>query len=164
MSKKNIVESNIGLVRSVVSKFVKENLEDSDLFSIGCEGLIKAAGTFDSSKSKFSTWATRIIKQKIIDELRKNKKNNINSFSSLGLEKEDQLVESKQISNFPSHIICSIIKNSKDEEKKIVNLYYLEQKTLSDIAKQLKISKEGVRKKIQRAITNIRGDLVSKGF
>jgi len=150
MCKKNLVESNIGLVKSVVSKFVKDNLEDSELFSVGCEGLIKAANTFDSKKAKFSTWATRIINQKIIDELRKKK--NINSC----VLNENHLIEKK--SSFPSHIICSIIKGSTDSEK-IVSLYYLEQKTLSDISKQLNISKEGVRKKIQRAIVNIREKL-----
>ena len=153
MCKKNIVESNIGLVKSVVSKFVKNNIEDSELFSIGCEALMKAATSFDHKKAKFSTWATRIIYQKIIDELRKNKKN----IKSCSLE-ESHLID-KKISNFPSHVVCSMIRESDSDSEKIVNLYYLEQKTLSEIAQQLDVSKEGVRKKIKKAIVSIRNKI-----
>ncbi len=57
-----IVEENIGLVRSVVKRFVNRGYETEDLFQIGCIGLIKAIKKFDMSFNvKFSTYAVPMI-------------------------------------------------------------------------------------------------------
>ncbi len=57
-----IVEENIGLVRSVVKRFVNRGYETEDLFQIGCIGLIKAIKKFDLSFNvKFSTYAVPMI-------------------------------------------------------------------------------------------------------
>jgi len=57
-----IVEENIGLVRSVVKRFLGRGHESEDLFQIGCIGLIKAIRKFDTSFNvKFSTYAVPMI-------------------------------------------------------------------------------------------------------
>ena len=57
-----IVEENIGLVRSVVKRFVGRGHETEDLFQIGCIGLIKAIRKFDVGFNvKFSTYAVPMI-------------------------------------------------------------------------------------------------------
>lgn len=57
-----IVEENIGLVRSVVKRFVGRGHETEDLFQIGCIGLIKAIRKFDMTFNvKFSTYAVPMI-------------------------------------------------------------------------------------------------------
>ncbi len=57
-----IVEENIGLVRSVVKRFLGRGHEPEDLFQIGCIGLIKAIRKFDVSFGvKFSTYAVPMI-------------------------------------------------------------------------------------------------------
>ncbi len=58
----DIVEENIGLVRSVVKRFLNRGHEPEDLFQIGCIGLIKAIQKFDLSFDvKFSTYAVPMI-------------------------------------------------------------------------------------------------------
>ena len=57
-----LVESNIGLVWSIVRRFQNRGHETDDLFQIGCIGLIKAINKFDTSFDvKFSTYAVPMI-------------------------------------------------------------------------------------------------------
>ncbi len=57
-----LVNANLGLVHSVVKRFLNRGHEAEDLFQIGCIGLIKAAQKFDLSfQVKFSTYAIPVI-------------------------------------------------------------------------------------------------------
>jgi RNA polymerase sporulation-specific sigma factor len=57
-----LVESNIGLVWSIVRRFQNRGHETEDLFQIGCIGLIKAINKFDITFDvKFSTYAVPMI-------------------------------------------------------------------------------------------------------
>lgn len=58
----DLVNANLGLVHSVVKRFLNRGHEAEDLFQIGCIGLIKAAKKFDLSfQVKFSTYAIPVI-------------------------------------------------------------------------------------------------------
>jgi len=57
-----LIENNIGLVRSVVKRFLNRGCEYDDLIQIGCIGLLKAIKKFDASFNvKFSTYAIPMI-------------------------------------------------------------------------------------------------------
>lgn len=57
-----VVESNLGLVWSVVKRFQNRGYENDDLFQIGCIGLIKAIDNFDTKyEVQFSTYAVPMI-------------------------------------------------------------------------------------------------------
>ncbi|HKL98634.1 MAG TPA: RNA polymerase sporulation sigma factor SigF [Mobilitalea sp.] len=57
-----VVVENVGLVWSIVRRFVNRGHEMEDLFQIGSIGLIKAIDKFDSSyEVKFSTYAVPMI-------------------------------------------------------------------------------------------------------
>jgi RNA polymerase sporulation-specific sigma factor len=57
-----LVKNNIGLVSTIVKKFVNRNYEYEDLFQIGCIGLIKAIRNFNPDfKVRFSTYAVPMI-------------------------------------------------------------------------------------------------------
>lgn len=61
-AKEILIKSNLGLVRSVVSKFLNIGYERDDLFQLGSIGLIKAIYKFDSKFNvKFSTYAVPMI-------------------------------------------------------------------------------------------------------
>lgn len=52
------VEENIGLVRSVVKRFLGRGYDSEDLFQIGCVGLLKAVDRFEEEyQVQFSTYA-----------------------------------------------------------------------------------------------------------
>lgn len=61
-NKKEFVERNVGLVRSLVPRFLGRGIEYDDLFQAGCVGLMKAAEHFDPNRGfKFSTYAVPVI-------------------------------------------------------------------------------------------------------
>lgn len=57
-----IVENNLGLVGSIVKRFLNRGYDSEDLFQIGCIGLIKAIKKFNFDYDvKFSTYAVPMI-------------------------------------------------------------------------------------------------------
>ena len=57
-----LVKSNVGLVSTVVKRFLSRGYEYEDLFQIGCIGLIKAIKNFNTAYNvKFSTYAVPMI-------------------------------------------------------------------------------------------------------
>ncbi|MBE6852248.1 MAG: sigma-70 family RNA polymerase sigma factor [Ruminococcus sp.] len=56
------IENNLGLVHLCANKFRGKGIEYDDLYSAGCEGLIKAIRAFDEERGvKFSTYAVPVI-------------------------------------------------------------------------------------------------------
>ncbi|MFA5528890.1 MAG: sigma-70 family RNA polymerase sigma factor [Peptostreptococcales bacterium] len=61
-AKEYAVSQNIGLVKSVASKFFNSGYEWEDIYQIGCIGLVKAIERFDKSYNvRFSTYAVPLI-------------------------------------------------------------------------------------------------------
>ena len=61
-NREEFVERNVGLVRSLVPRFLGRGIEYDDLFQAGCMGLVKAADNFDDTRGfKFSTYAVPVI-------------------------------------------------------------------------------------------------------
>ena len=57
-----IIKQNLGLVHSIVKKFLGRGCDAEDLFQIGCIGIIKAVDKFDVSYNvRFSTYAVPMI-------------------------------------------------------------------------------------------------------
>lgn len=57
-----LINGNVGLVRSIIKRFLNRGAESEDLFQIGCIGLIKAVEKFDLSYGvQFSTYAVPMI-------------------------------------------------------------------------------------------------------
>lgn len=74
MNREKIIVDNLRLVYFVASKF-ETAIEKDELISIGCIGLIKGVDSFKPDKgAKFSTYATRCIRNEILMSLRKVKK------------------------------------------------------------------------------------------
>lgn len=151
------VEDHLGLVRAVVLKYSRKGrLEDSDLYSVGCLALVEAAKEFDPSRSGFATWATRVVRQRVIDEIRR-------------VARDREVASTETVcnvvspsGNLPVHLAEPILALRKSDsreyarDKRVLRRYFLEGRTLSDIGRSLGMSKEGARKRINSAISNIR--------
>ena len=60
-AREKLILDNVGLVWSVVKRFMNRGYESEDLFQIGSIGLMKAVDKFDLSYDvKFSTYAVPI--------------------------------------------------------------------------------------------------------
>jgi len=67
-----LIERNLRLVVYIARKFDNTGMDIDDLISIGTIGLIKAVGSFDSSKNiKLATYASRCIENEILMSLRR---------------------------------------------------------------------------------------------
>lgn len=61
-AQETLVKSNIGLVATIVKKFLNRGYEYEDLYQIGCIGLIKAIRNFNTDFNvRFSTYAVPMI-------------------------------------------------------------------------------------------------------
>lgn len=157
----NLIQENIGLLKSIVLRFTKiGRIEDSEIYSVACLGLVEASISFDSSKAKFSTWATKIINQKIIQFLRKNKKQkSVELFSLDAQERENCLADNNQKS-IPIHLLSLINPTESDtppekENKLILSMHYLDGKSWSEIGRKIGITREAVRQRANKFIKNI---------
>jgi RNA polymerase sporulation-specific sigma factor len=119
-AREEFIKGNLRLVLSVIQRFNNRGEHVDDLFQVGCIGLIKAIDNFDVTQNvKFSTYAVPMIIGEIRRYLRDN--NSIRVSRSLrdiaykALQVRDQLIN----------------KNSKEP-------------TISDIAKELNLSREEV--------------------
>ena len=66
VAREQVINENVGLVWSIVRRFLGRGQEAEDLFQIGVIGLMKAVDKFDPAKGyKFSTYATWWIRQAI---------------------------------------------------------------------------------------------------
>ena len=136
-------QNYLPLVKSIVSRY-KGRVSFEDLIQEGFLGLLEAEKRFDSSKkAKFSTYAFYWIKKRILETIRKEK---IQSLDSLELNEEilenpivKRAYESKDLDIF------SLNKNLTPLEQKIFKLHFQEEKSLSQIAKKLGICREKVR-------------------
>ena len=91
-AKEVLISNNLGLVRSVVSKFSNIGYERDDLFQLGSIGLIKAIYKFDASFNvKFSTYAVPMILGEIKRYLRDDGMVKVSrSLKQLGIKAKSQ--------------------------------------------------------------------------
>lgn len=74
LTKQQLIEDNMNLVYSLISKEYPTYLQDEDIVQCGMVGLCNAAEKWDESKSKFSTFAFICIRNEIRMELRRRQK------------------------------------------------------------------------------------------
>lgn len=73
LAKEEIVNGNLKLILSIISKFRNRDMDMNDLFQVGCVGLIKAVDNFDTSYGvMFSTYAVPLILGEVKRLLRMN--------------------------------------------------------------------------------------------
>ena len=66
-ARETIIQHNLRLVAHIAKKYYALPGDQDDLISIGTIGLIKAVGTFDSTRrARFSTYASRCIENEIL--------------------------------------------------------------------------------------------------
>ena len=72
-ARQRLIEGNLRLVLSVISRFEKRGESADDLFQVGCIGLMKAIANFDPDKQvRFSTYGVPMIAGEVRRYLRDN--------------------------------------------------------------------------------------------
>jgi len=74
MNQQKLIEDNINLVYFTINTYCPNAITDDDIIQSGMVGLCKAAETWDESKSVFSTYAIRCIRNEIYSEFNARKR------------------------------------------------------------------------------------------
>lgn len=219
-----VVMNNVGLVWSIVRRFINRGHEPDDLFQIGTIGLIKAIDKFDFSfKVKFSTYAVPMIMGEIKRYLRddgmikvsrslketsvkikRTREKLTNKFGreptieeicdELNLDREDVIMALESNTEVESlnktiyrgdgnsiYLIDKLEGNDEDEseqvvdkltlretiesldekDKKIILLRYFQDKTQTDIAKELGISQVQVSRLEKKILAKLKEKMTS---
>lgn len=120
-AQKEIYEDNIGLVRSVMKRYVNRGTDSEDLFQIGSIGLIKAIRNFDLSFDVcFSTYAVPMIAGEIRRYLRDEGPIKVSrSVKELGF-KIKAYIEEVQRKSFREPLVSEIAQALEVEKEDIV--------------------------------------------
>lgn len=157
-TRQQLIEDNMNLVYSLVSKEYPTYLYDDDIIQCGMLGLCKAAEKWDESKSGFSTFAWRCIRNEIVSEFRRRAKHQ--GVLSLDYETSDDeggrttfgdcVVGEEDVT-----YVDIDIESLSDRERQVLNLCAtgLNQ---SDVATKLGVSKQYVWK-VMRKIRTLNG-------
>ena len=73
-ARQRLIEHNLRLVAHIIKKYYAGTRDQDDLISIGTIGLIKAIDTFDISKGRLATYASRCIENEVLMHFRATKK------------------------------------------------------------------------------------------
>ena len=74
VTKQQLIEDNMNLVYSLISKEYPSYLGDEDIIQTGMLGLCQAADKWDESRGKFSTFAWYCIRNEILKEFNRRAK------------------------------------------------------------------------------------------
>ena len=170
-----LIERNLRLVAHIAKKYQNVDEEMEDLISIGTIGLIKAVSSFDSSKGKLSTYASRCIDNELLMLLRSKKKTSkeVSLYEPIGTDKEGNeinlldIIESEQIDVIDRMELAvnlkkleRILQNLEEREKEIIFLRYGlatgKEVTQREIGERLGISRSYVSRIEKRALNKLR--------
>ena len=147
-----------------------------DLISIGTIGLIKAIESFDSSKGKLSTYASRCIDNELLMLLRFKKKTSreISLYDPIGTDKEGNEISLLDVTGSEQSDVLTKVEDAQhleklpslieerlnDRERLIIVLRYGllsgEEMTQRSIGKKLGISRSYVSRIEKRALEKLR--------
>ncbi|HOK56194.1 MAG TPA: sigma-70 family RNA polymerase sigma factor [bacterium] len=146
------IENYFPLVKKIVKRYEGIGVESEDLFQEGCIGLIEAKNNFKEEMNvNFLTYATYWIKKYILESVEKYKKQKIYiSKDALSFTTDTNITKFSEISYKLNLEILSPF------ERNIIEKFYLEGKTLEEIAKELKIKREKVRQIKQKALMKLK--------
>lgn len=144
MKNDKLIEDNMTLVYYLVKRYYPKFLFDEDIIQCGMVGLVKAAQTWDESKSKFSSYSSFCILNEIRQEfIRRSKystdtslEKNVCEHLTLG----EVLVGDEDVSEFNLDALYSKL---TDKEKEVFDLKLAGYKQ-KEIAEKIGCTQQGV--------------------
>ena len=157
MNELELLEKHKNLVKIIVRGFKNSGINEQDLFQEGLIALFKATQTFDpGEKVKFETYASRVIKNRLIDLVRREKESTgmLSDQATTGATIEDQwgIIEK-------SAVIKQILDKGCTQIEKAIFNSYARGMSYDEISKIFDISKKKVDNTIQKVRNKIRGSI-----
>ena len=176
LARDTLIVRNLRLVAHIAKKYQNVDEDMEDLSSIGTIGLIKAIESFDSSKGKLSTYASRCIDNELLMLLRFKKKTSreISLYDPIGTDKEGNEISLLDVTGSEQSDVLTKVEDAQhleklpslieerlnDRERLIIVLRYGllsgEEMTQRSIGKKLGISRSYVSRIEKRALEKLR--------
>lgn len=126
MRNEDLVLNNMKLAYNTAWKMKSTGIELEDLQSLALLGLVKAAKAFDEEREyKFSTFAIKIMRNEILQEVRRQRKQrnqvSLNSPIAEGLYTLADVIEDKR-NGFAEAEVQALIEDLDENEKKAVRM------------------------------------------
>jgi len=154
MNKEKIVTEYLPLVRSIAARYNKLGIPQEDLEQEGMIGLLEAANKYEENKgAKFSTYATYWIKKYILAAVDKEKKHSSNSTN---LNEEITRDEKAYVIRLTTKIVLP--SDMPENEKTVLTMLFQDEFTLKEIAEELGISRERVRRLKEKGLRRMRAE------
>ena len=172
-----LILENMGLIWSIVKRFLNRGYEQEDLFQVGSIGLIKAVDSFKPDKNiKFATYAAKCIDNEILMMLRSEKKKirEVSIYEPIGTDKEGNEISIIEIVGDDTEDVVEAhirkqrvecLKKNMDKvltkrEKMIIikryGLFESDEMTQSELAKTLGISRSYVSRIEKKALGKLK--------
>ena len=171
-----LMSKHQGLVRKEVNSVTRrlgphgQNLRE-DLMSAGNEGLLMFARRYNSKRGEFSTGATQAIRSKVQREVQKSKLVRVGEKKVGALAKKGPLPTTVSLSPLSERStaggidraearadVSKLISRLSPRERKIFKYRYMDDMTLAQTAKKLRISSVQVKKVESRAMKRLRAE------
>jgi RNA polymerase sigma factor (sigma-70 family) len=145
-----------GSLMGIISRIVKYDEIAEDVLQDTFMKIWKSIGQYDSSKGRLFTWMANLAKNTAIDQIRS--KHYSKSCITDDIADSINLLDHKNQTVFsPENIgIKQLILNLKQDQKEIINLFYFEGYTQSEVAEELNIPLGTVKTKIRLSILALR--------
>lgn len=176
LARDTLIVRNLRLVAHIAKKYQNVDEDMEDLISIGTIGLIKAIESFDSSKGKLSTYASRCIDNELLMLLRFKKKTSreISLYDPIGTDKEGNEISLLDVTGSEQSDVLTKVEDAQhleklpslieerlnDRERLIIVLRYGllsgEEMTQRSIGKKLGISRSYVSRIEKKALEKLR--------
>ncbi len=153
-----LIEHNLRLVIYIAKKFDNTGIELDDLISVGTIGLIKAVGSFNSSKQiKLATYASRCIENEILMHLRKTTKsrNDVSLDEPLNVDWDGNALLLSDVLGTDSEEVYKDIENQVEKDILRQSLMVLQPRERQIIKMRFGIL--GTKKKTQKEIADMMG-------
>ena len=176
LARDTLIVRNLRLVAHIAKKYQNVDEDMEDLIYIGTIGLIKAIESFDSSKGKLSTYASRCIDNELLMLLRFKKKTSreISLYDPIGTDKEGNEISLLDVTGSEQSDVLTKVEDAQhleklpslieerlnDRERLIIVLRYGllsgEEMTQRSIGKKLGISRSYVSRIEKKALEKLR--------
>jgi len=140
------------LVKSIVNKYKLCGIPFDDLMQEGLLGLLEAQKRFDENRgAKFTTYAVYWIRNRILEAIKHEGKENFKALElneAIEVPQAEETIVPQQQFTLPAGL--------PPIEKEVMRMYFIERKTLAEIAVSLHVSREKARQIRQKAFRRLR--------
>lgn len=151
---------HVGLAHAVASQFVdpKKRVKDSDEYSEACVALVEAVADYTPEEGPFPTYAWRVMRNRIIDFIRRSKRRKRQAEFDHGccLEFIEASVPDAPV---PTELLPTLLEDYPGEDrtdKMLLIEVYLCGGKVPEIAARMGVSKMRIYQRINRALAKIR--------